>query len=272
MTLKSEWLRYCHQLSIEYADMWCGARKIIVNRTLSFTTLDDSLQLSDSGYTKSKLTMLTKHYLHHESRNVALSLWEKRKAQGKYGSVGFTTYAHFIKGGAIDAKRSKIASVFGPCIQSVVITLVDKKTYTIDVFYRTTELFKKFPADLVLIRDVLLPGFNFTGLKMLRLNCHFANITMHPMYAIVMLSHSDNVILELESIRKLDSTMWKWVVKWSARYLCPEYLVGIIKFSQAMRVKAYADKIQGLMRKELTRYFRKHMPKKSEVEDDESED
>jgi hypothetical protein len=73
-----------------------------------------------------------------------------------YGSVGFTTYNHFLKNSP--TKKSKRASVMGPCIQSVVITQHNKKQYSIDCFYRTTELLKKFPADLVFIRDVLSEG------------------------------------------------------------------------------------------------------------------
>lgn len=269
--MKQAWIDHCLRLSKHRADFFCGARKIITNKTLSFPALDDSLQLADIGYTKSKLTMLTKHYRHDESRNIAIQLWDKRREQAKYGSIGFTTYAHFVKNGTVDSKRSRIASVFGPCIQSVVITLLDKKHYTIDVFYRTTELYKKFPADLILLRDVLLVGFNFDGLRLNRLDCHFANITMHPMYAVVMLPHLGNAPYELNQIKKADPMMWKWIVKWSARYMCPEHVQGILKFSQAMRVKAFADKINGVLRVRLILYWRKYMPEKldTEVDDDE---
>jgi hypothetical protein len=229
--------------------------------TLHFSSLDDSLQLRDAGYTKSKLTMLTKHYLHEESRNVALQLWNKRKEQGKYGSVGFTTYAHFVKGGSIDAKRSKRASVFGPCIQSVVITLLTKKTYTIDVFYRTTELFKKFPADLILLRDVLLSPFDFKGLECRGVTAHFANVTIHPMYFVTIIPHLNDPLRIIDAIKRADGFFANWLVKWSARYLCPEHRRGIEKFSQAMRVRKDAlERISHKRQRELQVYLRKNHP------------
>jgi len=230
--------------------------------TLSFSKLDDSLQLADAGYTKAKLSMLTTHYLHHESRNVALQLWDKRKGQGKYGSVGFTTYAHFVKGGTIDAKRSKRASVFGPCIQSVVITLLTKKSYTIDVFYRTTELFKKFPADLLLLRDVLLKDFDFKDLEFRGLTCHFASVTAHPMYFVTIIPHLKDPIATFEVLRKGgDEFFYNWVIKWSARYICPEHSRGIQKFAQSVRVQM--DALRRIDKKTLTTlraYFRKNHP------------
>ena len=47
-----------------------------------------------------------------------------------------------------------------------------------DVFWRTTEWFRKLPADLILITYFLLPPFQ---LKEFDINCHFANITVHQM-------------------------------------------------------------------------------------------
>src|SRR5262249_16347231 len=143
--------------------------------------------LADSGYTTSKLRMLEKHYLHEESIAVAQELWDRRQGQRKYGSVSFTCFAHFVKGGSVDAKRSKRASVFGPCIQSVSLTYLNDHTTAVDVFYRTTEFFKKFPADLVFIRDVLLPKFNFEKAPISKVTFHFANVTMHPMYFVTIL-------------------------------------------------------------------------------------
>ena len=224
--------------------------------------MDDSLQLADAGYTGNKLSILIGHYLHKESQDVAIQLWNKRKGQGKYGSVGFTTYAHFVKGGSVDAKRSKRASVFGPCIQSVVITLLTKKTYSVDVFYRTTELFKKFPADLILIRDVLLAPFDFSGLEFAGLTCHFSSVTAHPMYFVTVvpsLDHPTNVFHALRNGG--DKFFYNWVVKWTARYICKEHGRGIEKFSQAVRVRM--DAMKRIDKKELKKlqdYCRKNHP------------
>lgn len=265
-SLRDTWINHCLDLCATEADFYAGGRKILTNRTLKFKRLDDSLQLGDAGYTKSKLSHLTRHYLHSESKQVAIDLWRKRLGQAKYGSVGFTCYAHFVKGGSIDAKRSKRASVFGPCIQSITLTWIARDRVTVDAFYRTTEVLKKFPADLVFIRDVLLAGFDLTDPKTKKpmkvdLVCHFANVTVHPMYFITILPLLDDPVGEMEAIKEVDRYYYDWLVKWSARYVCDEYMRGILKFSQALRVRDTT--LARLDKKKLAKmqaYFRKNHP------------
>lgn len=263
--MKREWAEQALKFARTDADFYSGCRKILQARRVTFRGFhddgDDALQMGDAGYTKSKTTMLTKNYLHAESKAVAVELWKKRRGQAKYGSVGFTCYAHFVKGGSIDAKRSKRASVFGPCIQSVTLTWVDKKTLDVDLFYRTTEWLKKFPADLVFLRDVLLTDFDLSGMKVRKVNCHFANVTVHPMYFVTVLPHLDDPIRELERIKKADKYFYDWLIKWSARYICDEYMRGIAKFAQAMRVRKDAlERISPAMLKTLQKYFRENHP------------
>ncbi len=217
--------------------------------------------MADAGYTKSKMTMLTKNYLHEESKAVAIELWQKRCGQRKYGSVSFTCFAHFVKGGSVDAKRSKRASVFGPCIQSVCLTYLNDHTTEVDVFYRTTELFKKFPADLVFLRDVLLADFDFNTAPIKKVKFHFANVTCHPMYFVTILPLLDDPIGELDDIRSKDEYFYNWIIKWTARYLVPEYHRGIQKFAQAMRVcKDAQERIPAKTMKPLIKYLKDNHP------------
>ncbi|USN16603.1 hypothetical protein POLEWNIK_00770 [Brevundimonas phage vB_BpoS-Polewnik] len=261
MTLKAEWINHCLELSREPAEFYSGCRKIIRGRILRFSGLDDSLQMADAGYTKSKMSHLRRNYLHEESKAVAIELWAKRKGQAKYGSVGFTCYAHFVKGGSIDAKRSKRASVFGPCIQSVTITWLSKTTVAIDAFYRSTELLKKFPADLVFLRDELLAGFDFEGMKIVEVNCHFANITIHPMYFVTLIPMIPDPVEELEDISGFDNYFHNWLVKWTARYVCEEHSRGIQKFAQALRVAMDAKaRIKPRKLASLQKYLRDNHP------------
>lgn len=263
--MKSEWVEAVLKMSVRKADFYSGCRKIITGKTILFYDLwdaEDPLVLEDAGYTKSKMSHLIRLYVHEESIEAAIKLWKLRRSKTSYGSVGFTTYNHFLKNDAV--KKSKRASVMGPCIQSVVITQVkggQKGEYFIDAFYRTTELLKKFPADLVFIRDVLLKDFDFTGMEFMGLRCHFANITVHPQYFVTILPHLDDPIAELEKLKKRDRYFYEWVIKWTARYLCEEHYRGIAKFAQALRVKMDADKrITGKRRKVLTQYLRDNHP------------
>jgi hypothetical protein len=131
----------------------------------------------------------------------------------------------------------------------------------VDIFYRTTELFKKFPADLVFVRDVLLAGFDFTTAPLQSITFHFANVTCHPMYFVTLLPLLDDPIDELESIRKSDKYFFDWIVKWTSRYLVPEHHRGIQKFAQAMRVCQDAQsRIPKKMMPKLLTYLRKHHP------------
>lgn len=273
--MKQDWLNTCFELTQEPADFYSGARKILRNRHFSIKRIRDDLTLADAGYARQKMTMLTKNYLHEESKAVAIDLWEKRLGQRKYGSVSFTTFNHFVKGGSVDAKRSKRASVFGPCIQSVSLTWVNADRVEVDVFYRTTELLKKFPADLVFIRDVLLDGFRFDEAPLRAINFHFANVTVHPMYWVTIAPLLKDPMRELEDIRKADEYFFNWVVKWTARYLCPEHHRGIQKFAQAMRVCTDARKrIPADVMPDLIAYLNDHHPgyRSDYVDPDQEED
>lgn len=263
--MKQEWVNEVLKMSRREADFYSGCRKIIRPRTVTFHNLwdqDDPLELEDCGYTKAKISHLRRGYLHEDSIEAAIMLWNLRRQKTSYGSAGFTTYNHFVKTNV--EKKSKRASVMGPCIQAITLTQVKggkNAAYAIDAFYRTTELLKKFPADLIFIRDVLLAGFNFEGMEFLGLTCHFANVTVHPMYFVTLIPHLEDPIKELERIKKKDRYFYDWIIKWSARYICPEHERGIQKFAQALRVKDDADKrIRGRGRRELIEYFRANHP------------
>jgi hypothetical protein len=232
MSLRDQWVEYCVGLSSERADFYSGCRKILRSRVMIFNTLDDSLTLADAGFTSHKMRYLERAYLHPESVAVGVDLWGRRRVQDKYGSIGVTCYNHFIK----SEKTSKRASVMGPCIQAFTVSYLNRREYAVDVFYRTTELLKKFPADLVFLRDRLLTPFDFSGMALTEVRCWFANITVHPMYFATILPILDDPIRHLQELKLKDAYFHDWVVKWTGRYVCDEFHRGIAKFAQALRV------------------------------------
>lgn len=235
-------MRQCLSYAATSADFYTGCRKILVNRTFSITDFSDDLTIGDAGFTNMKLSILKRLYYDDDHTKAVAALWKRRLDQDKYGSVGLSTYHHITK--ADPTKGSKRASVMGPCLLGVTFTLLKHGEVTVDAFYRTTELFKKFPADLVFLRDVVMPHFPMASLK--RVNFHFANVTCHPMYFVTVIpsivaSHADgskhNLFIELDKLKAIDRRFFDWTVKWTARYVCDEYMRGIAKFAQAMRVR-----------------------------------
>lgn len=254
-----EWVDHCLLLSRKPESLYSGCRKIRRLVQLQFDdVMSPDLTLADCGFTTNKMRYLERNYLHRESIATAVQLWERRRNQAKYGSVGFTTYNHHIKGDI--EKKSKRASVMGPCIQSLTLTWLAKDRVAIDAFYRTTELLKKFPADLVFIRDKLLPEFDLSNMTV-EFTCHFANVTIHPMYFVTILPHLENPIKALTTIKKHDDYFHNWVVKWTARYLCPEFHRGIAKFTQALRTqKDGLERIDAAVLPDIQKYLRDNHP------------
>lgn len=283
--MKDRWIKECLDACSAREDFYSGCRKILRNRSFTFKgkEIQHDLHMSDAGYTSSKMKSLIRGYVHGEARTAAAALWDGRVNRGKYGSVGFHCFNHLVKGVATDnywerinGKKpgSKRASVMGPCIQSVAITLLNDKTASIDLFYRTTELFKKFPADLVFVRDELLAPFDFSKTPIKEMNFHFANVTCHPMYFITIIPHLDDPIETLMKFRRTDRFFYNWIIKWSARYVCDEYMRGIEKFGQAMRVRKDAlERIDKKTLKQLQKFFRDNHPGyRGDNQDDEEDE
>jgi hypothetical protein len=264
-TLIDQWARHCVRLAKREADLWSGSiRKIHRCLRVTFTAWDDSLQAADVGYTLLKLKMLQQGYLHQQSRDVALDLWERRLEAKKFGSVAFTTFNHLIKGGdsveEVVSKKAKNASVMGPCMLSVTLTYLGRTRVAVDVHYRSTEFFKKFPADLILLRDVLLAPFDLEGMD-LTVTMHFSNVTVHPMYFVTVIPHLDDPIEVLDAIEREDEVFHRHVVKATSAYLCSEHGAGIENHSQSQRVKKHAAKaIRGADLHDLRQYLREHHP------------
>lgn len=254
--MKQDWINLCLRMMATAPDEMSGARKIIHNVTHTMDNIQDDLQMLDAGYTGSKMSMLKRLYLVEDSQLAVVPLWEKRRKQRKYGSVSFTCHGHTTK--SDPKKGSKRASVMTPCIQSMSLTYHGNHTSTAHAFYRTTEIFKKFPADLVFIRDVLLPPFGETPD---RITFFFANVTVHPMYFATLAPNLEDPIAALESIEDADPKFWEWCVKWTARYLIPEYHRGIQKYAQGMRVHDMFHKlIDPNIKEELTEYVAEKHP------------
>jgi len=149
--------------------------------------------LADLGYEgrSTKINQLTKNYLNPESIEAARNkLTERVNKKADYTSVMFT-----MQGGDKD-KRSQ-----GHCMSNTVITYNPKNygtggpTLNVDVYYRVTEVIKKFGADLVFLHDIVIPeamkGTPVSPKDITSVKFHFANIYLSPLFLPIMVPQMD---------------------------------------------------------------------------------
>lgn len=245
--MKKRWIDLCKKLSATPADFYASCRKILRNESVLFTgeQWKNDLTLEDIGYTTNKINRLIKDYRHPESHDKAVELWNHFVKRGSYSSAAFTTYNHLVKAGATSPSES--VETRGPCLQSVVITLIPagrgQRKASVDVFYRTTEFFKKFPADLLLI-DLLLKPFDFSTVPIDTIQMHFAGVTCHPMYIVVPATIAIDPVQFFEDIKSKDKRFYRECVSWTHKYLVSSR--GITKFEQA---KATQRKALAMLKK-----------------------
>jgi hypothetical protein len=276
--VKQQWIDAAWELAQSPADYYLGPRKIFRGRIIDIGGwATDPVTLEDCGYTKMKLSILMSSYYHKESHDVAVEMWRQRKTQqNKMGSVCFTTYNHIIKGHSAKAFNERregktaskgeggfVGSVMGPCIQAVSLTLLPKNKVGIDVYYRTTEFLKKFPADLVMLKELIAP-FDMDGLRVTGVRCFFSNITIHGQYIAMLLPLTPfaDWTHELSACREKDPDWHANAMKWIGRYIVPEYMPPDgEKFSQAKKVKDnILARIKGKQLQWLIAYVREHHP------------
>lgn len=265
ITLASRWEHLCQSYATFPADFYAGNRKILTN--LSWTLpLEGDFKLEQCGYTKTKIAMLKRLYYNQEHTDEVKKLWQLRVKQGKYGSVGLSTYHHLTKNDP-NKPRGR-GSLMGPCLMGVTLTLLNKDKYKVDVFYRTTELFKKYPADLIFLKEIILPEFDIPLDS--PVNFHMANVTIHPMYFLNYAVNRD-VIYQLNQIRKVDNKFFWYCVKWCSNYLLPERQKAISKFAQAVRVM---EDVNGRIRNKqaVIAYLREYQGNNQTIEEEEDDE
>jgi hypothetical protein len=110
-TTKQEWVDACLRFARCNADLWSRDQKILRQRRITFHTWDNSLTSADVGYTGAKLKTLERHYLHNESRDAAVQLWEHIRWKGNYKSAAFSCANHVFKNGASfeEARKTKVS-------------------------------------------------------------------------------------------------------------------------------------------------------------------
>lgn len=208
-----------------------------IHRDVSWTLkpevfFDGSLTLKTTGYTQNKISALERNYYNAESITRAKSDLRWRIDHRKYGS------------GAFDFRgRPKKGTKQDYCIQSCVISYYpQKKGTTIQVFWRTAELIKRFRGDLIFLRDFIFPHFKeeFNAAPPLQVDFRFANCTFHPMFTVLLVEHIDWE-RHFDRIRRDNPRLFRSCMYWSWRYLCDKSK-SIDSYSSARQVRLIAKK------------------------------
>lgn len=205
-SLKKRYIEFAWHLTGHLPTGYASNRKIIRNYGWR-TVLDDTLQLTDVGYAEkgNKITSLKRHYINEEAYGFAIKEWHSIVEKGKYNSTACHTYGHVKK----NTKQTF-------CIQSMVFTLLEGEP-SIDIYYRTSELYKKFVADVIFVRDVVLPDFGLEGVEV---NFHFSNMTVHPMHSLALIALTPRAYeRELFMLELKDPKFYKYLVKCFNQYV-----------------------------------------------------
>jgi hypothetical protein len=190
------------------------------------------------------MKQLERQYFNAESIDLAKSIMSHRVKND------LTAVAFSFAGGVKRAVGPRGAKTMGHCIQTAVITTSPRKRCELDIFYRSTEVTKKFSGDLVFLRDRIVP---YLEVKPQVYRFHFANCYWSPQFVPVLARFVD-IIAFYEEIRKKN----------------PEY------FRQALRMlkreifhhdskMSFVAKMQEMIRgtpdaKRLEQYMLKHIP------------
>ena len=257
--MKRDWLTLCQVASTSPATYWTGGKKILRNVQYRFPDPMGPISLEEIGYTQTKMSLLKKAYIHEESLASAVDQWNNRKnyKAKAHWSVGFSCYNHILKSHSKMDDYEGLGSVMGPCLQSVTITHTVTGVAEVDVFYRTTEVFKKFPADLILLRDNMLSRFDFDRTPINGMTIHAANLTVSPTYAPNMMMLVPDPIKLMEEIRVGDVAFHRSACRWALKLLAG----AESKFNQARRTQRAVKKLMSDDRQQsLIAYFNQCYP------------
>ena len=151
---------------------WQAIGKVAQGLTFKTDHLPD-WKFEDWGYGRNKLTQLNRNYFNEEEFKRVYEVLRRRN-ENKYTSVAVS-----LRGKPKDSRSQ------GWCMLSLVVSRM-KREVAIEVQYRTTEAILKFAADVIYLRDWLLPylglGPSSTGYTPSVYRFRFANCALSGAY------------------------------------------------------------------------------------------
>ena len=170
---------------------------------------DTEMVPQNIGFTNTKIRMLTTHYENPETIARARKDLDDRLADRKYGS------------GVWDFRGTqKKTTKQDDCLTAGVIAYYPPKKHTsIFIRYRTVELIFRYRADLIFLRDVILPQFDLQTAPPDTITFSFVNATIHPMFYIMLLLDHPRPGRLLDDIEDYNPIFFKQVRRWTIIHL-----------------------------------------------------
>lgn len=229
-------LRYCNRFAWSLAIgskpiHLAGVQRIYKNVAIEvkpYELLNSKMSIGSTGYTQTKLTQLRNHYYNPNTVDRAIEDLDWRIKNRKYGS------------GACDFRgRPKKNTRQDYCMTALHISYYPNlKGCHLDMYWRTTEVIKRFKGDIVFLTDFILPMFkeqlDIAPLQKIRF--HFTNCTFHPMFALLLNNDSRNLVARWRQLKRYDHKLFMDCLQWAWRYTLDESCM-IEKYSSAKQVK-----------------------------------
>lgn len=228
----STWKNIIHK-ALYHPDFFHVSGKRISQNVIHTSPIEEFLKpdftLDMLGYKARKAQLLDGYYFVQESVDIALEQLTSRRKKNTYGSTGITTYGHF-------SKRER--PEHGPCMTSIVLTHIPPDQTNVTVSYRSSEVFKKFGADLVWLHQKILPIFDP---RKGGITFFFSNLTYHPQYWSVLVPYITDPVAELKKIKKHDPILYNGTLRWVYRFVNND--PSMLKFRQSFRVGKHLKRL-----------------------------
>lgn len=252
--LKERWLELCLDLSLDPAYLVVGTRKVLRNVVWTISGKDwhtgefDVEKLVGYRSWRTKKTQLAKYYLNPEEFDRAKKKYAHiRDNLDRYDSVNMT-----LRNGDKFGWTAQ-----DHCMAAMIISYWPKRkgkdaSCEIDVYYRTTEVAKKFAADLAFFREEIFPAFS----PISKIRFVFSTCNMSVAFTPALFLTIDEPIPFLENIREEDQRHWRRICSYLTRYLC---LKEDMKFRQHDRIRVKLQTVMARNKQEdLKEYLDEH--------------
>lgn len=231
MSLSKVWAKWVAEQSAIEPYIIAGSQSIYQNLEWQIPAsllLEDTEMVPESiGFTPTKIRMLTTHYQNPETIARAKKDLDDRIAGKKYGS-GVWDFR------GVEKKTTKQDY----CLTAGVIALYPPKKHTsIFIRYRTVELIFRYRADLIFLRDIILPQFDLQTYPPDTVTFSFVNATIHPMFVVMLLMEMDKVKRYMNKIKKTNPKFHHQVQRWTRIHLDGGYK----SYQTAARVQKFVN-------------------------------